>query len=244
VKKRKLANKYQYDDLLVRSQDPYANAKYEVILDWLKQNKIKKILNAGCGSGELSFILAQRGYQVDGFDLDKDYIALAKKNAKKLKLKNCNFSISGIENFKNRTKYDAVISTDVLEHIKKDKNAFKELVSFVKKNGVVIITVPAGQYLFGFHDDQLGHFRRYSISSFMKIIPRNLKTINLRYFGFFLIPVAFLVSKVIRKSYPVAEAGDKKKSPIVSSVLNFIFKIEKSTRFPFGTSLLFSGRVR
>lgn len=240
--KNNLSNKYQYDDLLIRSKDPYANAKYEIVLEWLKSENVKTVLNAGCGSGELSFILAQNGYKVIGFDLDKDYVDLANKNVRKKKIKNCNFIVSGIENYKSKVKYDAVIATDVLEHIKNDRYAFKKLATFAKKNGSVIITVPAGQYLFGFHDEQLGHFRRYSISSFKKIIPKDLKIQTIQYFGFFLIPIAFLVSKLLRKSYPVAESGDEKNNPIVSKILEFLLSIEKSTIFPAGTSLLFIGK--
>ena len=138
-------NKYQYNDLLIRSQDPYANAKYEIILGWIKEKKIKKILVAGCGSGELSITLAQNGYDVTGFDLDQDYIDLANKNLRKLKIKNCQFEVAGIEKYTNKTKYDVVIATDVLEHIADDKTAFEKLTTFIKQNGSVIITVPAGQ---------------------------------------------------------------------------------------------------
>lgn len=235
--------KYQYDDLLIRSKDPYANAKYEVILRWLKQQKVNTILNAGCGSGELSFILAENGYKVTGFDLDRDYIELAKKHVKDMNTKNCTFVVSGIEGYKTKIKYDAVIATDVLEHIENDKSALEKLVSFVKHGGSVMITVPAGQYLFGFHDEQLGHFRRYSINSFKKIITANLEIKQIRYFGFFLIPVAFGISKIIRKNYPVASSGDKKRNPIVSRILDVILNIEKSSSFPLGTSMLFWGKA-
>ena len=92
-----MKNQYQYKDLLVRVNDPYANAKYEIILHWLKGKKMKRVLNAGCGSGEFSFLLAQKGYEVKSFDLDRDYIDLAKKNAKKLGLgKKCAFVVSSI----------------------------------------------------------------------------------------------------------------------------------------------------
>ncbi len=243
MSEKKLTNKYQYKDLLIRSRDPYANAKYEVILGWLKKQKINTVLNAGCGSGELSFILASNGYTVTGFDLDKDYIDLANKNVKRMKVKNCKFTVSGIEDYKSNIKYDAVIATDVLEHIENDKYAFEKLTSFTKPGGAIVITIPAGQYLFGFHDEQLGHFRRYSISSFKKIIPQNLKTRNIRYFGFFLIPVAFLISKIVKKNYPMAEAGDKKRNPFIPRILDIILGIEKSGSFPLGTSLLFWGTL-
>lgn len=241
MKVRNYSNKYQYDDLLIRSKDPYANAKYEVVLSWLKRQKIKTILNAGCGSGELSFILASRGYEITGFDLDRDYIDLANKNAQRMKVKSCSFLVSGIENYKPPIKYDCVIATDVLEHIEEDKYAFEKLVSFTKPGGSVIITVPAGQYLFGFHDEQLGHFRRYSIANFKKIVPKNLKIKQIRYFGLFLIPIAFLMSKIIRKSYPVADSGDKQKNPIIHRILGIVLGIERLSSFPLGTSLLFWG---
>lgn len=199
-------------------------------------------MNAGCGSGELSFILAQNGYEVTGFDLDRDYIDLANKNVKKMKVKNCKFIVSGIENYKNEKKYDVVVSTDVLEHILNDRYAFRKLSSFAKKDGLVVISVPAGQYLFGFHDEQLGHFRRYSISSFKKIIPENLKIIKVKYFGLFLIPIAFFVSRLLKIGYPVEQSGDTDKYLIINKILKSILKIEKQLWFPAGTSLLFIGK--
>jgi SAM-dependent methyltransferase len=239
--KHKFSNKYQYDDLLIKSKDPYANAKYDIIVYWLKNEKVKTILNAGCGSGELSLILAQKQYTVEGFDLDKDYIDLALKNKKKAGAENCNFSVSGIENFKSRLKFDAVIATDVLEHIEDDKSAFKKLVTLVKPGGLVIITVPAGQYLFGYHDEKLGHFRRYAKSNFETIIPIELKKKYLRYFGFFLIPIAFWISKIVKHNYPVAESSDSSKNPITGIILSILFLFEKKVSLPLGTSLLFMG---
>ncbi len=235
MNKSKLVNKYQYDDLLIRSQDPYAKAKYEVILEWLKKEKVKTILNAGCGSGEFSFILASHGYEVVGIDMDTDYIELAKKNREKLGYKNLRFEISSIEKFSDNKSYDVVMATDVLEHIEDDKFAFKSLVLHVKVGGMVICTIPAGQYLFGFHDVKLGHYRRYSLESFRKIVPKNVAVKKLRYFGFFLIPVALMVSKFIKKSYPVAKSNN-------NMLLNFILQIEKRIEPVLGTSVLFLGK--
>lgn len=230
-----MKNQYQYDDLLIRSKDPYANAKYDILLGWLKEKKVKTVLNAGCGSGEFSFILASHGYDVVGIDLDKDYIKLAKKNRERLGYKNLRFEVSSVEEFSDTKLYDVVMATDVLEHIEDDKFAFKCLISHLKLDGLVVCTVPAGQYLFGYHDVKLGHYRRYSLSSFKKIISKNVKILKLRYFGFFLIPVALMMSKFIKKSYPVAKSNDNK-------LLNFIFQIEKKMEPILGTSVLFLGR--
>lgn len=236
-----LTNKYQYEDLLIRSQDRYAQAKHKFILDRLKDQNINTVLDVGCGSGELSIMLAQNGYYVEGVDIENDYIALANRNSKKLRVKNCNFIVSSIEKYKSQTKYDALVSVDVLEHIKDDKYAFEKMSSFIKPGGSAIITIPAGQYLSGLHDEQLGHFRRYSKGSFKKIIPNSLRIVQMRYFGFFFIPVSFLMSRLLRKSYPVVQSGDKQKNPLISTILNIILNFEQLCPFPLGTSLLFWG---
>jgi len=241
---KKLANKYQYDDLLIRSKDPYANAKYEVLLGWLKNKKVRTVLNAGCGSGEFCFMLAKEGYKVTGIDPDQDYIELARRNVDKSGVRGCRFETAKIEEFVAKVKYDVVIATDVLEHIEDDEKAFVKLANFVKPGGIVLITVPAGQYLFGYHDVKLGHYRRYSLKSFGEIVPSGVRTKKLRYFGFFMIPVALLMSKIIKKSYPVASSGDANKSPLVSRVLKVIFWIEKKCEFVLGTSLLFLGKKK
>ena len=52
-------NHYQYDDLVNRENDPYAKAKYQILLDYLEKKGYSNldILNAGCGSGDLSILL-------------------------------------------------------------------------------------------------------------------------------------------------------------------------------------------
>lgn len=235
MKNKSLQNKYQYEDLLVKSQDPYANSKYDILLSWLRKYKVRTILNAGCGSGEFCFILANLGYNVVGIDPDSDYIGLANKELSKTQIKNCVFEISSIENYKQTNKFDAIIATDVLEHIEDDKTAFKKLASFVKIKGLILCTVPAGQYLFGYHDKKLGHFRRYSLSSFSEIVSKETRTLKLRYFGFFLIPIVFILSKWVKKSYPVAKSNN-------NFILNIILTIEKKIQPILGASVLFLGQ--
>jgi len=43
----------------------------------------KKILDAGCGSGFLSILLSQHGFELTGCDNSKEMLALARKNAKR-----------------------------------------------------------------------------------------------------------------------------------------------------------------
>jgi 2-polyprenyl-3-methyl-5-hydroxy-6-metoxy-1,4-benzoquinol methylase len=237
-------NPYQYDDLLVRSQDHYANTKYQILHRHLKGKKNLRILNAGCGSGELSLQFAAAGHRVVGIDPAPDYIDLARQNGERAGVRNCSFHVASIEEFHYDEPFDCVVATDVLEHIEDDATAFERLVGLVKPDGIVLITVPAGQWLFGFHDVALGHYRRYSRSRLRRLVSGLCRVEALRYFGFSLIPVAYLYSKLLKKPYPVGESGDSKKNPVVSMTLRSMLGVDRMLPLPFGTSLILKATPR
>ena len=54
--------------------------KETAVLDWLAGRERLRVLNAGCGSGELSLRLAAAGHRVVGIDPGADYIDLARAN--------------------------------------------------------------------------------------------------------------------------------------------------------------------
>lgn len=238
-------NQYQYDDLLSRSSDPYANAKYTMIRSYLREQSPSRILNVGCGSGELSFLLAADGHTVVGIDPGEEYIALAKKSLPPTFSSRCSFQVSAIESFESAEQFDAVVATDVLEHIEDDARAAQRLSALVKDGGKLVVTVPALPSLFGFHDEQLGHFRRYRAFSLRALFAktRSLEVLHLRYFGWTLVPVCLLWSKLLRRPYPSSAFGESRRSPI-RIVLRLALSLDKVLPMPFGTSLIFVGRKR
>jgi hypothetical protein len=61
----------------------------------------------------------------------------------------------------------------------------------------------------------------------------------MRYFGFFLIPVTFILSRWLRKPYPVAVVGQMKENRgVASQLLRAFFAVESKIHFGLGTSLL------
>ena len=58
--------------------------------------------------------------------------------------------------------FDVVALLDVLEHIADDQAALQALHGRVRPNGRVLVTVPAGPWMFGPHDVAHHHHRRYS----------------------------------------------------------------------------------
>ncbi len=230
---------YQLNDMKVRSGDAYALAKYEILLEWLKPFSKMRILNAGCGSGELSRMLADAGHEVVGIDSSEEHIKLARSLSDGRA--NCSFTACALEKYKSERLFDSVVATDVLEHIADDGKAVKSLVSFLKPGGWLVVTVPAGQWMFGFHDEMLGHFRRYSCGGLSKLLRESVDLVNGRYFGFFLVPVCLWYSKIVRREYPVNRS---RSGSWFSSILSVLLSIEKMIKPPTGTSLLMMGRLR
>lgn len=235
-------NQYQYNDLLARSFDPYANVKYALIRGYLRGEASLRILNAGCGSGELSFLLAADGHTVMGIDPAEEYIALAKQALPQALASRCFFQVGTIEEFESARPFDAVVATDVLEHIEDDARAAQRLSALVKDGGKLIVTVPALPSLFGFHDEQLGHFRRYRVSSLRALLAktRSLEVLHLRYFGWTLIPICLLWSKILRRPYPMAKADNARS--FVGRVLHLLLYCDTHIPLPLGTSLIFLGK--
>jgi 2-polyprenyl-3-methyl-5-hydroxy-6-metoxy-1,4-benzoquinol methylase len=228
-------NEAQYQDLAVKSRDIYAHTKYDIIERYLAGHHNLNILNAGCGSGDLSLRLGALGHRVVGIDPELAYIELALANAVDNDAdERCTFQVSSIQDYEGEEAFDCVVATDVIEHIADDRAAFAKVATLTKPGGLILITVPAGQWLFGYHDEQLGHFRRYNKRTLTALASPFCTIAKMRYFGFTLVPVCYLYSRHWRKPYPVAESGE-------SLILRTLMKVDRAVPFVFGTSLLMMG---
>jgi SAM-dependent methyltransferase len=234
----------QWNDFLVRQVDPYAFCKYEILMGWLGNIKNKNILVIGSGSGEFAAWLAKEGARVTALDISQECIDLTLMTAKKFETK-IKTVVSSIENYRTDEKFDYVVATDVIEHVEDDLNAIKTIESLLMKDGIVVITVPAMQWLFGFHDEALGHYRRYNKISLQNLFLEKFEIHHIRYYGLLLIPVALVISKWLRVPYPVQTVGEASvKKNILASVIRFFFKFEKFLAPPVGTSLLMIGKLK
>ncbi len=56
---------------------------------------------------------------------------------------------------------DVVLALDLLEHVRDDAAAVRELVRVLRRGGLLVVTVPAVPELWSEHDEALDHIRRY-----------------------------------------------------------------------------------
>ena len=104
-----------------------------------KQFNKLKILDLGCGGGLISEGMTKLGADVTGIDFIKENIDVAKKHARKNKLK-INYKILDFENEKIRSKYDIIIIFEVLEHLADWQSFIKKIKKNLKPNGFLIIS--------------------------------------------------------------------------------------------------------
>lgn len=220
-------------DHLNRENDVYAQLKYRLSLKWLKKSGIEdstKLLNVGCGAGDFNVLAEAKGYSVDGIEPDVEALAIARKRCNAgSRLENV-----GIFDFKPTSTYRAVVMHDVLEHISDDSGAVRALSRLIASsdNSRLVISVPAHSWLFGLHDESLGHFRRYSKKRLIETLESEFDVLQVRYTGLLGIPAALIYSRLLRKPYPLGEPG------LAGKILAASCFLEEFLPPPIGSSLL------
>lgn len=116
----------------------------ETIIRDYSKIPVHSILDLGCGTGNHSIRLAERGYEVTGVDRSDEMLDIAKVKADQKKI-HCNFFQSDLREFDNHKKYDAIIMMfAVLGYQQGNKDvlaALKTVSKHLKKGGVFICDV-------------------------------------------------------------------------------------------------------
>lgn len=141
----------------------------------VQDDKSLTLLDVGAGNGLFLKFFKSKGFQVAGYELEKELVANMKKDPA---LKGDMIEQGDITKLKGKEEYDVVIASDVIEHIKDDVQAIKGLWSFVKPGGMLLITVPGHSYLYGKRDEMWGHFRRYDQKVLLERIDKAVTTSN------------------------------------------------------------------
>ena len=109
--------------------------------------KNSKLLDIGCGGGILAESLARLGANIYGIDPVKENIAVAKNHARISFAETetmINYQSTTIEEFsnidENQNSFDAVIASEVLEHVDDIKSFLQSSINCIRPGGFLIIT--------------------------------------------------------------------------------------------------------
>ncbi len=102
-----------------------------------------QILDIGCGNGIVSRSIGKAGFNVLAIDVSEKTIAVARAGNT---LNNVRFEVVPAGSLQpDPGKYDAIICSEVLEHLFQPEELLKVIYSSLKENGILIVTVPNGR---------------------------------------------------------------------------------------------------
>jgi SAM-dependent methyltransferase len=187
----------------------YAPKYHNWILDEFKPFIGKNIVEVGSGTGSITKKLFE-------FSIDKLYslepaeqvFESLKSNIKKhqsqavsssIPYEAINSYLSESAEYLKDKKIDTFLYINVLEHVEKDLDELKHIYDVLEENGRILIFVPALQWLYGSHDKNVGHYRRYYKKELKsKVEEAGFKIEKLKYFDFAGILPWWFTFKVLR----------------------------------------------
>ncbi len=190
------------------------------------------ILEVGCGIGNFTKTLIRYG-RVTAIDINKNYLSSTKQLVGKGALIGYGDVEEG-EYFFNDRKFDTIVCLNVLEHIQDNQKALKNLNKLIRREGILILLVPAHKFLYSEIDKAIGHHRRYQKDKLVKDIEavgfNILKSRRLNFLGAI---GWFWAGKILKQ-----KIVDMKKIKLFNFFAPVFLSIEDLLEPPIGTSLL------
>lgn len=208
------------------------------------------LLDAGCGTGATLTLLQTMRYRFAGFDLSFPGLQLA-GTRDHLRHKLCCASVAELP-FSPQC-FDGVISSDVLYLLRDDEEsrALAEFKRVLKPGGVLILNLPAYEWLRGEHDQAVSTQRRYTAKSLrQKLRAAGFEPLRLEYRYMMFLPALALVRRLLRSGKQEAATASSDLTlnfGLLNSMLTYLTHTEERFgRFiirPFGTSVCAVAKV-
>ena len=139
-------------------------------------------------------------------------------------------------------------SMDVVEHLDDDYVGLREYRRVLVSHGLLLLTVPAYEWLWGEHDEWAAHRRRYRVGQLCSVVEASgFEVLYTTYYNSFLVPAAALLRRTpLRRIVKQSDEEVGNTSPFVSKVMTKVSSAERRVALrrslPFGLSILLVGR--
>ncbi len=208
------------------------------------QREIKRILDLGSGTGGMTNYLKEFG-SVIGIEKNPLAVKLAKRRGLEIKQKDIN------QVGKEQARFDLITLFDVLYHkdVKSESEVLKNIKHLLRKNGLVLITDSAFEFLKSKHDTEVRGKKRYRLDELSKIVKASgFKVLKKSYIYLSIFPIVLIKRKILDRIFETKESDVQPMSRITNFILTLFIKIEsiifKYISFPFGLSVLILARKK
>jgi len=166
------------------------------------------ILDAGCGAGALTELLAGSGYRVTAVEASPEFVAYVQDRVGRAVFADpVEVRAGDLERIDlGGESFDGAVCGEVLEHLADDAAAMQNIVAALKPGGVLVLSVPARPDRYSWLDQWAGHYRRYDEESLRSLlVDAGLKIERLILWGF---PFMSLYERFVQRP-GLARAADR-----------------------------------
>lgn len=129
--------------------------------DWvLKQLNGKSLLEIGCGNGGMTRLIAPHVEKLTALDISAPSIQMVED----MSLPNVTTVVGLLENIEIDTKFDQIVMSEVIEHLRDPLTSITKAFTLLKNGGEFILTTPNG------HWESDEHLHEFSLESFTQLL--------------------------------------------------------------------------
>ena len=210
-------------------------------------NKSDEIIEVGAGTGNIAEMLQGEGFHVSVGDIHINGLKYAVGHG----IENC-YQFDLLKS-PFVSEFDVIAMFDVIEHIEDEGLVFFNIKQTLKANGILILTVPAYNFLWNRDDAIACHKQRYNIIQIKKMLLLNgFEVIKTQYFFGAIFPLLVLRKFINKDDGSEIKESEIVKDIIISKVINLLLMCISSIEIfllrwlsiPFGGSIIAIARKK
>jgi SAM-dependent methyltransferase len=220
------------------SRSPKHILRMKCLDDVIKNFKPGLFLEIGAGNGDLTKFFLEKSFYGKCYDIGSQTTVILKEIFSNYDVSKIEV-LNGLDNLPNNF-FDYLFAFEVLEHIQDDASALNEWRGYLKKYGILLLSIPAHMKVFSVEDEAVGHYRRYEKNEiFNMLVKCGYKDIAIYNYGFPLGNITRKMSLLISKEKASEEELTMEQKTVLSGIerkkiTNQVsFLINKYTLFPF-----------
>lgn len=233
---------YLYEEMYRLEQHHWwFSAKHRIVLTlldrYLRDKPRGRVADIGCGCGHMLQMLSER-YDAVGVDSSQLAADFARQRGVKVVQGSLPENV-GLP----PGEFDAAIMLDVMEHLDDDVASARSVAALLKPDGILLVTVPAYQWLFSAHDTAHHHRRRYNRAGLTQVLSAaGLKLRYISYYNTILFPLAVGQRMISRSGAGSKQVTTAPPPAPINALFRSIFAMERHAlgriTLPFGLSLI------
>lgn len=216
------------------SQDYWAQTRARILSAWIRDQSPKRVLDAGCGSGYLTALLARESdANVVGVDISRESVDVAQRRDT-----TATFRVDDVTQLSEwADEYDAIIFADVLEHFEDPTPILREARDALAPGGSIYVSLPAHEWLWGPHDEHNDHHHRFNTERLRGLaVESGLRLERARYTNAVPLLPYWFFQRVLKRPVPDGARGGHNR--VVEAAKRVLLGVEERVSPPVGVTLI------